>query len=135
MSTPPAASSVPSSGPSVRPRQRFSTNVRNFWQRVSEGRQIEDLWTQFAADARASYGFYNTDVDWDEIKKLPRRHRPFRVAKEFFWALLLKLTPARRVLLLAALVVLIVCLKAESKYEFLAFSFFYSRWNWPTKSP
>src|SRR5713101_849293 len=120
MSTPPAASSVPSSGPSVRPRQRFSTNVRNFWQRVSEGRQIEDLWTQFAADARASYGFYNTDVDWDEIKKLPRRHRPFRVAKEFFWALLLKLTPARRVLLLAALVVLIVCLKAESKYEFLA---------------
>ncbi len=120
MSTPPAASSVPSSGPSVRPRQRFSTNVRNFWQRVSEGRQIEDLWTQFAADARASYGFYNTDVDWDEIKKLPRRHRPFRVAKEFFWALLLKLTPARRVLLLAAVVVLIVCLKAESKYEFLS---------------
>src|SRR5229473_6485358 len=120
MSTPPAASSASSPGPSVRPRERFSTHVRNFWQRVSEGRQIEDLWTQFAADARASYSFYDTDVDWDEIKKLPRRRRPVRVAKEFFWALLLKLTPARRVLLLAALVVLIVCLKAESKYEFLS---------------
>ncbi len=121
MSTPPAASSASSSGPSVRPRQRFSTNVRNFWQRVSEGRQIEDLWTQFAADARASYSFYDTDVDWDEIKKLPRRRRPVRVAKEFFWALLLKLTPARRVLLLAALVTLIISSgKADTKFEFLS---------------
>ena len=107
MSTPPAASSASSPGPSVRPRQRFSTNVRNFWQRVSEGRQIEDLWSQFAADARASYGFYGGDVDWEEIKKLPRWHRPLHVAKEFFWALILKLTPARRVLFLASTAMLI----------------------------
>jgi len=121
MSTPPAAPAASSSGPSTRPRERFSTHVRNFWQRVSEGRQIEDLWTQFAADARASYSFYGTDVDWDEIKKLPRRHRPFRVAKEFFWALLLKLTPARRVLLLGALVMLIISSgKADTKFEFLS---------------
>src|SRR6266404_9564754 len=121
MSTPPAASSASSPGPSVRPRQRFSTNVRNFWQRVSEGRQIEDLWSQFAADARASYGFYGSDVDWDEIKKLPRWHRPLHIAKQFFWALLLKLTPARRVLLLAALVMLIVSsIQTDIKFEFLA---------------
>src|SRR6266852_2954827 len=82
MSLPPGASTTSSSGPSA-PRERFSAQVRNFWQRVSEGRQIEDLWTQFAADARASYSFYDTDVDWDEIKKLPRRRRPLRVAKEF----------------------------------------------------
>ncbi len=98
MSTPPAVSSAPS----ARTREHFSTRLRNFWQRVSEGRQIDDLWSQFAADARASYGFYGSDVDWDEIKKLPRWRRPFHVAKQFFWALLLKLTPARRVLLLAA---------------------------------
>jgi serine phosphatase RsbU (regulator of sigma subunit) len=104
MSTPPAVSSEPS----IRPREHFSAHVRNFWQRVSEGRQIDDLWTQFAADARASYGFYGSDVDWDEIKKLPRWHRPLHVAKQFFWALLLKLTPARRVLLLGALVMLIL---------------------------
>ncbi len=107
MSMPPAASSASSPGPSVRPRQRFSTNVRNFWHRVSEGRQIEDLWSQFAADARASYGFYGGDVDWEEIKKLPRWHRPLHVAKEFFWALILKLTPARRVLFLASAAMLI----------------------------
>jgi serine phosphatase RsbU (regulator of sigma subunit) len=121
MSLPPAASSTSSSGPPVRRREHFSTHVRNFWQRVSEGRQIEDLWTQFAADARASYGFYGGDIDWDEIKKLPRRQRPLRVANEFFWALLLKLTPARRVLLLAALVMLIVSTgKADTRFEFLS---------------
>ena len=116
MSTPPAASPAPS----VRPREHFSAQVRNFWQRVSEGRQIEDLWSQFAADARASYGFYGSDVDWDEIKKLPTWRRPLHIAKEFFWALLLKLTPARRVLLLAALVMLVLNIKADTKYEFLA---------------
>ena len=118
MSTPPAASSVPS----ARTREHFSTRLRNFWQRVSEGRQIDDLWTQFAADARASYGFYGTDVDWDEIKKLPRWRRPFHVAKQFFWALLLKLTPARRVLLLAALVMLVLSSgsKQDFKFESLA---------------
>jgi len=122
MSTPPAASSASSSSPaaSVRPREHFSTHVRNFWQRVSEGRQIEDLWTQFAADARASYGFYGSDVDWDEIKKLPSWRRPLHIAKQFFWALLLKLTPARRVLLLAALVMLVLNIKADTKFEFLA---------------
>src|SRR5260370_26076263 len=122
MSTPPAASSATSSGPSVRRREHFSTRLRNFWQRVSEGRQIEDLWSQFAADARASYGFYGSDVDWDEIKKLPRWRRPFHVAKQFFLALLLKLTPARRVLLLAALVMLVLSSgsKQDFKFESLA---------------
>jgi phosphoserine phosphatase RsbU/P len=121
MSTPPAAPSATSSGPSDRTREHFSTRVRNFWQRVSEGRQIEDLWSQFAADARASYGFYGSDVDWDEIKKLPRWRRPLHVAKEFFWALLLKLTPARRVLLLASLVMLILSgVNLDMKFEFAA---------------
>ena len=82
--------------------------VRQFWQRVSEGRQIDDLWSQFVADARSSYGFYGRDVDWEEIHKLPRWRRPLHVAKQFFWALVLKLTPARRVLLLIALVLMLL---------------------------
>jgi len=117
MSTPPLASSAPP----VRRREHFGTHARNFWQRVSEGRQIEDLWSQFASDARASYGFYGSDIDWDEIKKLPRWRRPLHVAKEFFWALLLKLTPARRVLLLASLVMLILSgSNQQMKFEFAA---------------
>src|SRR5690242_10441755 len=82
--------------------------VRQFWQRVSEGRQLDDLWSQFAADARASYGFYGKDVDWEEIQKLPQWHRPFHIAKDIFWAMLIKMTPARRVLLLIALVMLLM---------------------------
>jgi len=82
--------------------------VRQFWQRVSEGRQLDDLWSQFAADARASYGFYGKEVDWEEIQKLPKWHRPFHVAKDIFWALLMKMTPARRVLLLLALALLVM---------------------------
>jgi phosphoserine phosphatase RsbU/P len=122
MSTPPAASSAPS----VRPREHFSTHLHNFWQRVSEGRRIDDLWMQFAADARASYGFYGSDVDWDEIKKLPRWRQPLHVAKQFFWALLLKLTPARRILLLAALVMLIFSgIKVlDIRFEFVAAAVF-----------
>lgn len=87
-------------------RPKFSARVRNFWGRVSEGRQISDLWSQFAADARASYGFYGHDVDWEAINRLPRWRKPLHIARQFFWALMLKLTPARRVLLLVAIVML-----------------------------
>ncbi len=78
------------------------------WNQISEGREWDDLLKQFTADARASYGFYGKDVDWEEIKRLPRWRRPFRIAKGFFWALLMKLSPARRVMLFAALVMLVI---------------------------
>jgi len=95
--------------------------VRHFWQRVSEGRQIDDLWSQFAADARSSYGFYGRDVDWEEIHKLPHWRRPLHVAKEFFWALLLKMSPARRVLLLVALVMLFISgFRSDVNFEIFA---------------
>ena len=95
--------------------------VRHFWQRVSEGRQIDDLWSQFAADARSSYGFYGRDVDWEEIHKLPHWRRPLHVAKDFFWALLLKMSPARRVLLLVAFVMLgISGFRSDVNFEIVA---------------
>src|ERR1700730_175584 len=95
-STPPPASSI-----------HLADRARNFWRRVSEGRKVDDLWSQFTADARSSYGFYGHDVDWEKIHKLPRWRQPLHAAKEFFWALLLKMSPARRVLLLVAIVMLV----------------------------
>jgi phosphoserine phosphatase RsbU/P len=89
-------------------KEHISVRLRNFWQRVSEGRKVDDLWSQFTADARASYGFYGRDVDWDEIQKLPRWRRPLHVARQFFWALLLKMSPARRVLLLLAFALMVL---------------------------
>jgi phosphoserine phosphatase RsbU/P len=80
--------------------------MRDFWQRVSEGRDIDDLWSQFAADTRSSYSFYGKDVDWEQVNKLPAWKRPFRVAIQLFWAMMNKLTPARRVLFLTGVVFL-----------------------------
>src|SRR5580765_3950541 len=78
------------------------------WHQISEGREWGEVLKQFTADARSSYGFYGKDVNWDEIKLLPRWRRPFQIAKGFFWALLMKLTAARRVILFLGLVMLIV---------------------------
>jgi serine phosphatase RsbU (regulator of sigma subunit) len=101
-STAPGTQQVSSSSPG-----RFR-RTREFWQRVSEGRDIDDLWSQFVADARSSYGFYGKDVDWEEVHKLPAWKRPFRVAYQLFWAMMMKLTPARRVLLLIAVILLAI---------------------------
>jgi serine phosphatase RsbU (regulator of sigma subunit) len=82
--------------------------VRQFWQRVSEGRQIDELWSQFTADARASYGFYMKEADSEELETHRGFRRWFRIAKTLFWSLLMKMTPARRVLLLVAFVMLVM---------------------------
>jgi phosphoserine phosphatase RsbU/P len=102
-SSAPSASTTGTGARRPSPRERVGT----FWQRVSEGRDIDELWSQFAADTRSSYGFYGKDVDWDQINKLPTWKRPFHVAGQLFWAMMSKLTPARRVLLLLALVLLV----------------------------
>jgi serine phosphatase RsbU (regulator of sigma subunit) len=99
MSTP-APAPVP--GVSHNSWRRGPARVGAFWQRVSDGHRVDDLWTQFAADARATYGFYGSDLDWEEINQLSYIRRPFRIARHMFWALVMKLSPARRVLLLAA---------------------------------
>ncbi len=79
----------------------------NLWGRISEGRRLDELWSQFSADTRASYGFYGKDIDWDEINKLPWWHRPLHVAKGLFLAMFYKLTAPRRILLLIALLLLV----------------------------
>ncbi|HEY2119782.1 MAG TPA: PP2C family protein-serine/threonine phosphatase [Candidatus Acidoferrum sp.] len=98
--------------------------IYDFWQRVSEGRAIDDLWSQFAADAQSSYGFYGKDVDWEEINKLPYWKRPFPILRQFFWALMNKLSPARRVLLLVALALLFVSgIKVQSHDQSVEINF------------
>jgi phosphoserine phosphatase RsbU/P len=105
MSPPPSVSTSASSS-SNPPKKRG--RLSNFWFRVSEGRAIDDLWAQFVADAHASYGFYGKDVDWEEVERLSHWRRPFHIARQFFWALMMKLSPARRVLLVIALALLVL---------------------------
>src|SRR5438045_3388685 len=91
---------------SLRSSEGLLDRMRSFWQRISEGRQLDELWSQFMADARASYGFYMKEAEGLESQRGLRRL--FGIAKTLFWSLLMKLTPARRVLLLVAFAMLVM---------------------------
>src|ERR1700756_5504015 len=101
MATPPTAQ------PAVQPLT-FSMRLKNFWRRVTEGLEVSQLWSQFETEARASYRLYSKDVAAKTPEGLTDRGRRLHVVKEFFWAVFEKLSPARRVLLLVALILLIV---------------------------
>src|ERR1700692_1477622 len=101
------ATSLPPAQPV--PPQRLPVGVRlhGFWRRVTEGMELTQLWAQFETEARASYRLYSRDVAAKTPDGLTRRGRRLHVVKEFFWAVLEKLSPARRVLLIVALVMLV----------------------------
>ena len=86
----------------------FSVHLRNFWRRVTEGLEISQLWSQFESEARASYRLYSKDVAAKTPEGLTRKGHHLHVIKEFFWAVFEKLSPARRVLLLFALILLVI---------------------------
>jgi phosphoserine phosphatase RsbU/P len=93
-----------SSKQTIPPQTRFK-RPRQFWHRVSEGMEVNQLWSQFEKDARSSYRLYSAGLD--DLETEPSRfRRSWRFTKAMFWAILEKLTPARRVLLLAALILL-----------------------------
>jgi hypothetical protein len=93
----------------------FGVRVQQFWHRVTEGLQISQLWSQFESEARASYRLYSKDVAAKTPEGLTDRGRRIHVVKEFFWAVFEKLSPARRVLLLFALVLLVI---PESNFQY-----------------
>lgn len=76
--------------------------ISTFWQRVSDGIEIQQLWGQFQADARASYKLHAGAGDWKQAEEESKWRRFWRVARGLFWAM----SPGRRVLLLIALVLL-----------------------------
>jgi sigma-B regulation protein RsbU (phosphoserine phosphatase) len=91
------------------PAQRIPLRLKleRFWHRVTEGLEVSQLWSQFEADARTSYRLYSRDVAAKTPEGLTRHGHNLHVVKEFFWAVVEKLSPARRVLLLVALVMLL----------------------------
>src|ERR1700757_1861025 len=102
------ATTSPPTGQPAAPTVPLSVHVKNFWRRVSEGLEVSQLWSQFESEARASYRLYSKDVAAKTPEGLTTRGRRIHVIKEFFWAIFEKLSPARRVLLLLALILLII---------------------------
>jgi len=91
----------------VSPPTRVQDRARHFWYRVSEGMAISQLWSQFEKDARSSYRFYAAGLE--HVRAEPSQfRRSWEMAKALFWAILEKLTPARRVLVLLGLILLLM---------------------------
>ncbi len=101
------ATAYPPAGQPVQPIP-FGVRLQRFWRRVTEGLEVSQLWSQFENEARASYRLYSKDVEAKTPEGLTRRGRHLHILKEFFWAVFEKLSPARRVLLLTALILLVI---------------------------
>lgn len=96
---------LPTPVPPVRQPGLFEM-LNRFWSRMTEGLELNQLWSQFKSDARASYRLYSRDFE-KEAPERNWRHNFFATLQAFCWAILEKLTPARRVLLLVAVLCLI----------------------------
>ena len=84
--------------------------VKAFWERIAEGLEIQELWRQFKEEANASYGLYSKEVDWKSLGRKSRPKRLLKIGQELSWAMMLKLSPARRVFLLIALLLVFFAL-------------------------
>jgi serine phosphatase RsbU (regulator of sigma subunit) len=93
--------------PASPPHSGVKEETRRFWQRVSEGLEVGQLWSQFEVDARAGYRFYAAGLGGQTAGASGIR-RAWIITRALFWAILEKLSPARRVLLLLALVLLLL---------------------------
>ena len=80
--------------------------LKRFWLRVTNGMAMSELWKQFQADARLSYRLFSQEVDTRRKPGTGRVRHFFHMVRLFFWAIVDKLTPARRLLLVAALVLM-----------------------------
>jgi sigma-B regulation protein RsbU (phosphoserine phosphatase) len=107
-----ASPSQQSQSPSVAPPPqngkgpRLISEANRFWQRVTEGMELGELMSQFKQDAKTGFRFYRKDY----VAGAGPSQRPsfLHRVQELMWAILGKLTPARRVLLLAGIVLLLL---------------------------
>ncbi len=81
--------------------------LKRFWLRLTDGLALNQLWKQFRADSRSTYRLYSQEIDSTRKPGMGRIRRFFHVAYQFLWAVTEKLTPARRILLLIALYLLV----------------------------
>jgi serine phosphatase RsbU (regulator of sigma subunit) len=85
------------------PQPGLPEHAKKFWQRVSEGLEVHQLWSQLQKDAKSSYRLYSADMAEREAGQT-RGQRAWYIFKTLFWAIIEKLSPARRLLLLAGLI-------------------------------
>jgi len=77
---------------------------RDGWSRLTAGMEIEELWTQFKAEASESSQLYKQDVSGRSGTREQSWKQPFRIFGTLFWSVLRKLSPARRLFLLLTMI-------------------------------
>src|SRR5579872_597259 len=97
------ATASPPAGQPAQPAT-FGMRLHQFWRRVTEGLEVSQLWSQFEAEARASYRLYSKDVAAKTPDGLTDRGRHLHLVKEFLWAAFENLSTSARVLLLVTLI-------------------------------
>ena len=90
------------------PRQSIFDRIALFWRRVTEGLELQQLWRQFQTEARSGYRLYSRDVAAGRNHPEGTKVSKWHTFKEFFWAVLMKLSPAKRIVLLLGLILLLV---------------------------
>jgi sigma-B regulation protein RsbU (phosphoserine phosphatase) len=85
----------------------FGARMKQFWQRTTDGLELNQLWNQFRTDTRSSYRLYSRGISYPSMKEFEDGKHWGSVSAQLFWAILEKLSPARRVLLLLAFLLLI----------------------------
>jgi serine phosphatase RsbU (regulator of sigma subunit) len=87
-------------------RPGIITRVNGFWKRLSDGIAVNQLWTQLQRETTSSYRLYSRDIELTHQPGERSGRRVRRVVSGLFWAMVMKLSPARRVLFVIALVLL-----------------------------
>jgi sigma-B regulation protein RsbU (phosphoserine phosphatase) len=89
-------------------KHRIVADIDRFWLRVTEGLQVSELWLQFKRDAQTGFRLYKHDYQAGAPADQRKAGPFFQRVQELIWAILSKLTPARRVLLLIGVILLLL---------------------------
>ncbi len=88
------------------------------WRRISAGMEIDDLWSQFKAEAEASSRPFRQDVDQRKDQQKSWK-QPFKIFAAICASILKKLSPPRRIFLLFTIILAVLSLVG---FEFLIFT-------------
>jgi len=88
------------------------------WRRISAGMEIEDLWSQFKAEAEASARPFRQDVDQRKDQQKSWK-QPFKIFAAISASILKKLSPPRRIFLLLTVILAVLSVVG---FEFLIFT-------------
>src|SRR5512135_3663766 len=88
----------PQSGTRGASRPSFWTLPRRLWHGLSDGLSLSQIWSDFRRETRASYRLYAAEMA-GRLEHVRRPKRWLNLTGALFWAMLLKLSPPRRICL------------------------------------